>query len=686
MMGAGVPPEHVFLRERTTKPFRLVSPFQPTGDQPHAIAALCAGVEHGEQDQVLLGVTGSGKTFTVANVIQHLQRPTLILAPNKTLAAQLYGELKTFFPDNAVEYFVSYYDYYRPEAYIPHADVFIEKEASINAQIERMRHSATRALLERNDVIVVASVSCIYGLGSVDFYYGLTFTVEVGQKISMKKLFSQLTHLQYKRQDIDFQRGDFRVRGDRIDIFPSHYENRAWSISFWGDEVESIKEIDVLTGNSFFSLEKIIIFPNSHYVTPGPTIQQAITGIKKELKQRLDELTHEDRLVEAQRLRERISYDIETMSATGSCPGIENYSRYLTGRAPGEAPPTLFEYFPKNSLLVVDESHVSIPQLRGMYLGDKSRKTTLSEYGFRLPSCRDNRPLMFEEWEEKRPQTLFVSATPGPWELEKTSGTVIEQVLRPTGLLDPICEVRPSHNQMENLVGEMHKVIQEKGRVLVVTLTKRMAEDLSEYLGDIGMRSRYMHSDINVLERIEILQDLRKGIFDVLIGINLLREGLDIPECQMVAIFDADKEGYLRSRTSLIQIMGRAARHPKGKVLLYADKMTDALQQALGETFRRRQKQEEYNTAHGITPRAVSSSGALEISLEDNAVSSLLPSQTPKTSKPSKMSKASKTSQGPLKKSLETLRLEMLAAAEQLDFEKAAALRDEIAARGKKSF
>lgn len=640
-------------------PFKLHAMFAPSGDQPQAITELVNGLS--KRNQVLLGVTGSGKTFTMANVIQNVQRPTLILAPNKTLAAQLYGEMCHFFPNNAVEYFVSYYDYYQPEAYIPRTQTYVEKEATINEQIERMRHSATRALLEREDVIVVASVSCIYGLGAIESYQGMAFPLMRGQTLELGVLFRQLAALQYKRNDIDFHRGTFRVRGDRVDLFPAHYENRAWSFSFFGNELESIFEIDVITGEKITALTSVVIYPNSHYVTPGPTVQQAIQGIRQELTQRVEELKAAEKLLEAQRLKERVTYDLETLAATGICAGIENYSRYLTGRGPGQPPPTLFEYLPANALLIVDESHVSVPQIRGMYLGDQARKGTLAEYGFRLPSCRDNRPLMFEEWDAMRPATIFVSATPGPWELEQTAGEVVEQLIRPTGLLDPECVVKPTEHQIDDLISEMTTAIRQGGRVLVTTLTKRMAEHLSEYLAEAGFRVRYMHSDIDTLERIQIIQGLRKGEFDILIGINLLREGLDIPECQLVAILDADKEGYLRSKTSLIQTMGRAARHPQGRVILYGDVMTRSLKAALEETHRRRLKQQAYNAQHGITPRAVSNAAVPLFN------TTILP-------------------QGKAKKpvvelevvSIEALRLEMLKAAETLDFERAAALRDQI--------
>ena len=640
--------------------FKLKSDFDPAGDQPQAINDLIEGINKKEKDQVLMGVTGSGKTFTMAHVIKSVNKPTLIMAPNKTLAAQLYGEMKEFFPENAVEYFVSYYDYYQPEAYVPRSDTFIEKESSINEQIDRMRHSATRSLLERNDVIIVASVSCIYGIGSVETYSQMTINLKKGDNISQHKLIRQFTELQYKRNNLNFSRGTFRVRGDVVEIFPAHYENAAWRINFFGDEIEEIYEIDALTGKKLNKLDQIKLYANSHYVTPKPTLNQAIKQIKEELKIRLNQFYKENKLLEAQRLEQRTNHDLAMIQAAGTCPGIENYSRYLSGRNPGEPPPTLFEYLPKNSLVFADESHISISQIGAMYKGDHSRKLTLSEYGFRLPSCLDNRPLKFEEWEMFRPQTIYVSATPGEWELDKTNGVFVEQLVRPTGLIDPKIIVKPTSNQVDDLIDECKKEIKKNHRILVTTLTKKMAESLTEFMHEANLKVRYIHSDVETLERIEIIRDLRLGKFEVLIGINLLREGLDIPECALVAVLDADKEGYLRSKTSLIQTIGRAARNLEGKVILYADKITTSMQYAMDETNRRREKQLFFNKKNNIEPKTI-----------QNKISDILSDLNDDNKKEEK--KLMKHV-----KSIPELEKEMREAASNLEFEEAAKLRDII--------
>ena len=647
--------------------FEVVAEYQPAGDQPEAIKEIVSNIKKHENNQVLLGVTGSGKTFTMAKTIEAIQRPTLILAPNKTLAAQLYGEMKSFFPNNAVEYFVSYYDYYMPEAYVPKSNTYIEKESSINEQIDRMRHSATRALLERKDVIIVASVSCIYGIGSVETYGDMIIELIKNQQIGRNELIQKLVELQYQRNDTDFHRGTFRVRGDLVEIFPSHYEDRAWRISLFGDELESICEFDPLTGKKNEDLEKIKVYANSHYVTPRPTLQQAMVLIKKELKKRIPEFKSQDKLIEAQRIEERTKFDLEMIEATGSCNGIENYSRYLSGRKEGEPPPTLFEYLPENALLFVDESHVTVPQLGGMYKGDRSRKTTLSEYGFRLPSCLDNRPLKFEEWETMRPQTLFISATPGSWELDQTKGVFVEQIIRPTGLIDPEVEVRPAKTQIEDLILEAKKIIENGHRILVTTLTKRMAEDLTEYMHENGLRVRYMHSDIDTLERIEIIQDLRRGVFDILVGINLLREGLDIPECALVAILDADKEGFLRSERSLVQTIGRAARNVDSKVILYGDKITNSMHYAMNETKRRRKIQEEHNIINGITPQSIR-----------REINQTLENINVNEDNIAQINTEYKMVGNNLEKHLKSLKDKMIKYAEDLNFEEAANIRDEI--------
>ncbi len=646
------------------KKFKIKSDFTPAGDQPDAIKKLVQGAKKNEFNQVLLGVTGSGKTFTMAKVIEATNRPALILAPNKTLAAQLYGEMKTFFPDNAVEYFVSYYDYYTPEAYVPRSDTYIEKEASINEQIDRMRHSATRSLLERDDVLIVASVSCIYGLGSVEAYSKMTLTLQKNYEYNREQIIKSLVALQYKRNDQNFFRGTFRARGEYLEIFPSHLEDRAWRLSLFGDKLEKIEEFDPLTGDQVRDLSLVKVYANSHYITPKPTVEQAVIKIRKELEETLKKHKSENKLLEAQRLEERTKFDLEMIEATGSCAGIENYSRFLSGRKPGEPPPTLFEYFPDNTLVFVDESHVTVPQLNGMFKGDRSRKSTLAEYGFRLPSCMDNRPLKFEEWDLMRTQTVFVSATPGPWEMEQTKGKFIDQVIRPTGLIDPPVEIRPAKNQVDDLMHECKKVVENNYRVLVTTLTKKMAEDLTEYLHENGIKVRYLHSDIDTLERIEIMRDLRMGVFDVLVGINLLREGLDIPECALVGILDADKEGFLRSETSLIQTIGRAARNVDGKVILYADKETKSIKRAIKETERRRKIQLEYNKKNKIDAKSVKKeiSDILESVYEKDYV---------------KISEGSNIG-GNLKKHLKGLDKKMKEAASNLEFEEAAKIRDEM--------
>ena len=656
------------IEKKQINKFNIKSPFKPSGDQPAAIKKIVQNIKNNQQNQTLLGVTGSGKTFTMAHVIQETQKPTLILAPNKTLAAQLYSEMKTIFPNNAVEYFVSYYDYYQPEAYVPRTDTFIEKESSINEQIDRMRHSATRALFERNDVIIVASVSCIYGIGSPETYSTMTFLLNKGDIINRSHLITKLVELQYIRNDINFYRGTFRVRGDVIDIFPSHYDDCSWRISFFGEKIETITSIDPLTGKKNNELNFVKIFPNSHYVTPKPTLHKAIKNIKIELEERLNFFKKENKFLEAERIEQRTNFDIETIEATGSCSGIENYSRYLTGRKEGEPPPTLFEYLPNDALIFVDESHVSIPQLHGMYKGDFSRKSNLSEYGFRLPSCLDNRPLKFEEWEKMRPKTIFVSATPSDWEIKQSDGMLIEQVVRPTGLIDPKCEIKPASSQVDDLMNECKICIEKSQRVLVTTLTKKMSEDLTEYFEEANLKVRYLHSDIDTLERIEIIRELRMGNFDILIGINLLREGLDIPECGLVAILDADKEGFLRSKTSLIQTIGRAARNVDCKVILYADKKTKSIIEALDETDRRRRKQITYNKNNGITPKSIKKeiNNILESVYEKDTYTVKVDNQEYITKKKD------------IKSYISGLEKEMLQHASNLEFEEAAKIRDKI--------
>ena len=648
-------------------PFKIVSENQPKGDQPQAIKKLIKGLSENKRSQVLLGVTGSGKTFTIANVIEKYNRPTLIMAPNKTLAAQLYEELKVLFPENAVEYFVSYYDYYQPEAYVPRSDTFIEKESSINEQIDRFRHSATRSLVERNDVIIVASVSCIYGIGAVDSYSQMTLEIKKGQSINLMNFLRELVDLQYKRNNIDFRRGMFRVTGDRVDIFPAHLEDIAWRVSFFGDEIEGIKEFDPLTGEFIQEFDEVKIFANSHYITPKPRLEKAIKEIKNDLKIRLDDFDRDKKLLEHQRLKERTNFDLEMIQATGTCSGIENYSRYLSGRKSGDAQPTLYEFIPENALLIIDESHVTVPQIKGMYLGDRSRKSTLSDYGFRLPSCLDNRPLKFEEWDMMRPSTIFLSATPGPWELEEVDHKYVEQVIRPTGLIDPECEIRSTVNQVEDLMGEIQKTIDKKNRVLITTLTKKNSEDLTNYLKEHNYRVEYMHSDVDTINRIKLIRSLRMGEIDIIVGINLLREGLDIPECGLVAVLDADKEGFLRSKTSLVQTIGRAARNVDGKVILYADIKTKSIQAALEETEYRKQKQIEYNKLNKITPRSVKRN-----------IGEIIESIYEKDTYTVSLSKTDDLSPSKFEKHLQKLEKKMLSAAENLDFEKAAVYRDEI--------
>ena len=647
--------------------FKIQSKFSPSGDQPHAIELLTQGLNNGAKDQVLLGVTGSGKTYTMAKIIEEVQRPAIVLAPNKTLAAQLYGEFKSFFPQNAVEYFVSYYDYYQPEAYVARTDTYIEKDASINEQIDKMRHSATRSLIEKKDLIIVASVSCIYGIGPLDVYADMTEKIDVNMNLDLRKIITRLVELQYRRNDLNFYRGTFRVRGDTLEIFPAHYDDKAWRISFFGNDVESIEEFDPLTGEIFENINSITIFANSHYITPKPTLETAMLQIKTDLKSRLEYFNNENKLLEAQRLEQRTIFDLEMIGTTGTCAGIENYSRYLSGRQKGNPPPTLFEFMPKDTVVFIDESHVTIPQLGAMYKGDLSRKENLSEYGFRLPSCKDNRPLNFDEWNGMRSQTIYVSATPGKWELSQTNGKFIEQIIRPTGLIDPTTEIRPVNNQVEDVVDEINNAVTGNQRVLITVLTKKMAEDLTEFMHEKGIRVRYLHSDIDTIERIEIIRDLRKGIFDVLIGINLLREGLDIPECSLVAILDADKEGFLRSETSLTQTIGRAARNINGRVILYADKITNSISNALTETERRRRKQRSYNDENNITPETISSNVEdLDYSIYEKDYYNV------------GIDSSIELKEEDLDKKIERLKKEMLDAASNLEFEEAARIRDEI--------
>ena len=649
--------------------FKIESPFEPSGDQPSAIKELCEGIERGDRSQVLLGVTGSGKTFTMAKIIEQTQRPAMIMAPNKILAAQLYSEMKEFFPNNHVEYFVSYYDYYQPEAYVPKTDTYIEKDSALNEQIDRMRNAATRDILECNDVIIIASVSCIYGLGDVDSYSAMTIPLKIGDEIEIKDICKRLTELQYERNQQNFVRSTFRVNGDVLDIFPAHYEDKGWRISFFGDEIESISEFDSLTDHKLQDLEEVTIYPANHYVTPRPALAHAMQGIREELKETIEKFNQNNQFLEAQRIEQRTRFDLEMLETTGHCKGIENYSRYLTGRKAGSPPPTLFEYLPPNAILFVDESHISIPQIGGMFKGDFNRKSTLAQYGFRLPSCVDNRPLKFDEWDKMRGQSIFVSATPGDWELEQSKGTFVEQVIRPTGLADPMCEVRPIENQIDDLMNECRKTTAKGERVLVTTLTKKMAEDLTEYLHDNGIKVRYLHSDIDTLERIEIIRDLRKGVFDVLVGINLLREGLDIPECSLVAILDADKEGFLRSARSLIQTIGRAARNAEGRVILYADKMTGSMKEALEETARRREKQLAYNKEHGITPKTIKKAIS-------NALSEMTESDYLDDSKTTNKQEISDIKN--IEKKLKEYTKKMKEAAANLEFEEAVIYRDKI--------